>query len=90
MLRFVSVDNRGGASMATERWNSPVKVGFEGADARTVNGPFDALKCWRISGRVCVDFVISRPAAPAGRRSTGARAWKKQEPSFWPPPKRRS
>lgn len=45
MLRFVSVDNRGGASMATERWNSPVKVGFEGADARTVNGPFDALKC---------------------------------------------
>ncbi|MBY3070267.1 DUF982 domain-containing protein [Rhizobium leguminosarum] len=31
--------------MATERWNSPVTVGFEGADARTVNGPFDALKC---------------------------------------------
>ncbi|MGO7830606.1 DUF982 domain-containing protein, partial [Rhizobium johnstonii] len=30
--------------MATERWNSPVKVGFEGADARTVNGTFDALK----------------------------------------------
>ncbi|ANM09052.1 UNVERIFIED_ORG: hypothetical protein GGI57_003355 [Rhizobium aethiopicum] len=31
--------------MATEKWNSPVKVGFEGADLRTVNGPFDALKC---------------------------------------------
>jgi hypothetical protein len=31
--------------MATERWGNPVKVGFENADARTVNGPFDALKC---------------------------------------------
>ncbi|MBX4932621.1 DUF982 domain-containing protein [Rhizobium bangladeshense] len=31
--------------MATEKWNDPVKVGFEGTDLRTVNGPFDALKC---------------------------------------------
>ncbi|MBB3592565.1 hypothetical protein FHX08_002909 [Rhizobium sp. BK529] len=31
--------------MATERWNSPIKVGFEEAGARTVNGPFDALAC---------------------------------------------
>ncbi|WP_183748916.1 DUF982 domain-containing protein [Rhizobium sp. BK196] len=31
--------------MATERWNSPIKVGFEGAGARTVKGPFDALAC---------------------------------------------
>ncbi len=28
-----------------ERWNSPIKVGFEEAGARTVNGPFDALTC---------------------------------------------
>ncbi|MBB2685671.1 UNVERIFIED_ORG: hypothetical protein GGD47_003267 [Rhizobium etli] len=31
--------------MATEKWHDPVKVGFEDADLRTVNGPFDALKC---------------------------------------------
>jgi len=31
--------------MATDRWDSPVKVGFDNTDARTVNGPFDALKC---------------------------------------------
>jgi hypothetical protein len=31
--------------MATERWNDPIKVGFENADAKTINGPFEALKC---------------------------------------------
>jgi len=31
--------------MATERWNGPIKVGFEEAGSRTVNGPFDALAC---------------------------------------------
>ncbi|WP_454848135.1 DUF982 domain-containing protein [Rhizobium binxianense] len=31
--------------MATNKWTNPVTVGFENADDRTVNGPFDALKC---------------------------------------------
>jgi hypothetical protein len=31
--------------MATERWNDPIKVGFENAGAKTINGPFEALKC---------------------------------------------
>jgi hypothetical protein len=31
--------------MASEKWNDPIHVGFEAAEARTVLGPFDALKC---------------------------------------------
>jgi hypothetical protein len=31
--------------MATERWNDPIKVGFENVGAKTINGPFEALKC---------------------------------------------
>ncbi|KRB58914.1 hypothetical protein ASE04_04250 [Rhizobium sp. Root708] len=31
--------------MANEKWNDPIRVGFETAGAHTVSGPFDALKC---------------------------------------------
>jgi hypothetical protein len=31
--------------MASERWNDPIHVGFEASEARTILGPFDALKC---------------------------------------------
>ncbi|KQV83996.1 DUF982 domain-containing protein [Rhizobium sp. Root1220] len=31
--------------MASNKWNDPIDLGFENTAARTILGPFDALKC---------------------------------------------